>query len=150
MLYDWDKWILKVRFAYSLFLFSSTYSQIVSLENEVETANALAQQREEDNSLEELISTGLQEMSENQNVVETLLIEIIGKQNQTLEAVEEATRTIQTLEELTLKSLEAQNAIQVALREQMNAIKIAYSQNLITLDQVAHRMRCRLKCCQGF
>lgn len=101
----------------------------------MQVTNDLAQRRAEDNSLEDLIDQGRQEIAEGQEEVEALLVEIIGNQNATLEAVEEATQTVEALEEMTKKSLEAQAAIQVSLREQMNAIKIAYQQNLITLDQ---------------
>ena len=106
------------------------------MEQEVQTANDLVKQREEDNSLEEVINQGRQEIAIGQESVEGLLIEIIGKQNETLKAVEEATETVRALEELTARSLEAQTAIHVALREQMNAIKIAYQQNLISIEQV--------------
>lgn len=108
----------------------------MSLESEVQRANALAEQRAEDNSLGELINQGRAEIAEGQETVEGMLEEILGNQNKTLEAVQEATRTVEAMEEMTEKSLEAQSAIQAALREQMNAIKIAYQQNLITLDQV--------------
>lgn len=107
----------------------------MSLESEVQRANALAEQRAEDNSLGELINQGRAEIAEGQETVEGLLEEILGNQNKTLEAVQEATRTVEAMEEMTEKSLEAQSAIQAALREQMNAIKIAYQQNLITLEQ---------------
>eukprot|EP00210_Caulerpa_lentillifera_P005376 g5138.t1 len=112
-------------------------TQVLSLESEVKRANALAEQRAEDNSLGELINQGREEISLGQESVEGLLEVIIGKQNETLEAVQEATETVAALEEMTEKSLEAQSAIQLALREQMNAIKVAYQQNLITLDQAA-------------
>jgi len=64
-----------------------------------------------------------------------MLTEILGNQNETLEAVQRAVSPVQALEEMTAKSLEARVAIQAAPREHMNAIKLAYQQNLITLDQ---------------
>ncbi|GMH41042.1 hypothetical protein BSKO_08952 [Bryopsis sp. KO-2023] len=109
--------------------------QVESLESEVETANSLSEERAKDTSLQQLIQQGRQEIATGQERVETMLDEILGKQNEALAAAQEAQKTVAALEALAVKAAQAQADIDRAVREQLNAIKIASQQNLISLDQ---------------
>lgn len=109
---------------------------MVSLEKEVQRANSLADERAKDDSLEKIIEQGRQEVATGQEKVETMLSEILGKQNEALKAAEDARNTVQALEDLAIRAAQAQEIVDRAIQEQLTTIKLASQQNLINLAQV--------------
>lgn len=64
--------------------------QVVTLSTQVRQANIAAEARAQDKTLENLINAGRQDILVGQARVESLLAQIIGKQNQALAAAEQA------------------------------------------------------------
>lgn len=107
-----------------------------SLQSQVDRANSLAEARANDNRLIDLIQAGRQDISAGQQRVEAKLDEIIGKQNASLAAAEEATKALSAIQGLAQKQLAAQQALEKAVQNQLTAIKTATFQNIISLTQV--------------
>jgi hypothetical protein len=97
----------------------------------VKEANEAAEQRAADNSLADLIQAGREDIAQGQTRVESLLAQIIGKQNQALAAAEQAEAAVKALLYLRDKQLEATAAVLYAANEQLSSVKQAAQQNLI-------------------
>lgn len=119
---------------------------MVLLEREVQRANTLADERAKDDGLEKIIEQGRQEVATGQEKVESMLGEILGKQNEALKAAEEARNTVQALEDLAIKAAQAQELVDRAIQEQLTTIKLASQQNLINLAQVQKHQLSEIAC----
>jgi hypothetical protein len=109
--------------------------QVSTLSTQVQEANQAAEERAKDKTLANLISAGRQDILLGQARVESLLAQIIGKQNQALAAAEQAQAAVQAISFLQDKQAEAVTAVTHATDEQLTAIKQAAQQGLIDLDQ---------------
>lgn len=105
------------------------------MNTQVKEANAAAEQRAADTSLEDLIQAGRQDIQLGQSRVESLLAEIIGKQNQALAAAEQAEEAVKAIAYLSEKQTEAIAAASYASGEQLAAVKQAAQQNLVNENQ---------------
>jgi len=113
----------------------SITDQMTKLAEKVDRANALAQARADDNRLIDLIAAGRQDIAAGQKSVEAKLDEIIGKQNASLRAAEQATQALSAIQGLQSQQLAALEALAQAVDRQLSAIKTATYQNVITLTQ---------------
>lgn len=109
--------------------------QVSTLSTQVQEANQAAEERANDQTLENLIAAGRQDILLGQSRVESLLAQIIGKQNQALAAAEQAQAAVQAISLLQDKQAEALTAVTQATDRQLSAIKQASQQGLIDLDQ---------------
>lgn len=110
-------------------------TQVSSLSTQVQEANQAAEERAQDKTLENLINAGRQDILLGQARVESLLAQIIGKQNQALAAAEQAQAAVQAISDLQERQDEATTSVNHATQEQLTAIKQAAQQRLITLPQ---------------
>ena len=110
-------------------------TQVASLSTQVQEANQAAEERAQDKTLENLINAGRQDILLGQARVESLLAQIIGKQNQALAATEQAQAAVQAISDLQERQAEAITSANHATQEQLTAIKQAAQQSLISLPQ---------------
>ncbi|KAK9819873.1 hypothetical protein WJX72_003501 [[Myrmecia] bisecta] len=110
-------------------------TNIDSLKSEVDAANAAAAARAQDTSLTTLINAGRADIQTGQQQVETLLNQIIGKQNDAAAAAQAAANALAAIQDLQAQQVQAQQAIEAAVRNQLDAIKVASQQGLISLSQ---------------
>jgi hypothetical protein len=114
---------------------SGLKTQVTTLSTQVQEANQAAEERAKDKTLENLINAGRQDILLGQSRVETLLTQIIGKQNQALASAELAQAALQAITYLAEKRSLATSSVSHAVEEQLTAIKQAAQQNLLTLPQ---------------
>ena len=110
-------------------------TQVTTLATQVQEANQAAEARANDKTLENLIAAGRQDILLGQARVESLLAQIIGKQNQALAAAEQAQATDTAISYLADKRTEAATSVSYNTEEQLSAIKQAAQQGLITQPQ---------------
>jgi hypothetical protein len=110
-------------------------NQVSTLSTQVQEANQAAEDRATDKTLENLINAGRQDILLGQARVESLLAQIIGKQNQALAAAEQAQAAVQAINYLQDKQAEAMTSVSHSTEEQLTAIKQAAQQTLISLPQ---------------
>ena len=110
-------------------------TQVSTLGTQVQEANQAAEERANDKTLENLIAAGRQDILLGQARVESLLAQIIGKQNQALAAAEQAEATDTAISFLAEKRTEAAASVSYSNDEQLSAIKQAAQQGLITQPQ---------------
>lgn len=110
-------------------------TKMTQLQDEVTTANQLAQARANDNRLIELITAGRQDIAAGQAAVQSKLDEIIGKQQQALQAAQDAAKALSAIQDLQQKQIQAQQALETAVNNQLTAIRTATKTGIITLTQ---------------
>uniref|UniRef100_A0A061RIA9 Polycystin cation channel family n=1 Tax=Tetraselmis sp. GSL018 TaxID=582737 RepID=A0A061RIA9_9CHLO len=113
---------------------STLSSQVESLEQEVIAAAEAAETRAADNTLEELIQAGRQDIRDGQARVEGLLTQIIDKQNQAAEAAEQAAAALQQIQDLQTQMEKSQRLVEQGVQKQLEAIMVASQQQMITLS----------------
>lgn len=114
---------------------SSLKVQVSDLATQVREANQAAEERANDKTLENLIAAGRQDILLGQARVESLLAQIIGKQNQALAAAEAAEAAETAISYLSDKRIEATASVTYSNEEQLSAIKQAAQQGLINQAQ---------------
>jgi hypothetical protein len=112
---------------------------------QVDRSNALAQARAGDNTLVNLISQGQANIAANQAAIMSQLAVIIGKQNQSLAAAQQASTALSAIQGLASMQAAAQQALTNAVLQQVTAIKSATFAKIISLTQV-RSMLCPTQC----
>lgn len=114
---------------------SSLRTQVITLSTQVQEANQAAEERAADNTLENLINAGRQDILLGQARVEGLLAQIIGQQNEALAAAQQAEAAVQAISYLEETRTDATASVSHATDEQLTAIKQAAQQDLINQAQ---------------
>jgi hypothetical protein len=109
--------------------------QVSTLATQVQEANQAAESRANDKTLENLIAAGRQDILLGQARVESLLAQIIGKQNEALATAAQAEAADTALSYLIDKRSEAIASVSYNTDEQLTAIKQAGQQGLVTQAQ---------------
>lgn len=83
------------------------------------------QARAQDTSLQTLINAGTTAIAQGQAQVESLLQQIIGKQNQAAAAAQQAARALAAIQDLQSQQAQAQQDIAAAVQSQVTAIQVS-------------------------